>query len=199
MNFQRCVYLYILVDKRDYRQELRLATCYVSSKMKKEAESIGGIYAVYAVIVGIICIPIIRTALLMTVPRHRYQKDSPLAIFDIFINYPVPSFSGLMTLILVAYLLGRRAGRKIIIEKRDALWVSFSSAVVALFACYIVGSIAAWLRYCITDDCKWEDEYIKYAAVGSIFLLAIIPTLFIALMYGSILKKKGEMTKHNTT
>jgi hypothetical protein len=172
-------------------------------KMNKEAEAIGGRYAVYAVIVGIACIPIIRTALLMTSFRYRIQyriqRESPLAIFDIFLNYPVPTISALMTLLAVAYLLGRRAGRKIIIEKRNADWVSGSSAVIALFACYMVGSIAAWLRYCVSDTCLWEEEYIHYAAVGIIFLFATIPTLFIAFTYGIILKKKRQMTKHNTT
>lgn len=165
-------------------------------KNEKEAEAIGGRYAVYAVMIGLVCIPIAQTAL--AIMYNRYQSDTPIAFLKALMRYPLPSFFGLAVLFTVAYRLGKRAGRKIIIEKRDDTWISFTSAMVALLACYLAGSVVSFSKNCIVNSCDWEYEYTGYLAVGFIVLLAIIPTMLIAFAYGSILKSKRQMTKHNT-
>ncbi|MGD1891964.1 MAG: hypothetical protein ACFB15_15430 [Cyclobacteriaceae bacterium] len=153
-------------------------------------QKVGGWYAVAAATLGLVLfILIVEFIGVVLVGYHPIYLLRDLAYI-----YHYAFYAGILTSLLLSYLVGVRASQLIAVEEADAISIGVSSAFSAFLGCLIVSLVVLGLR-AIQSDVSQE---LGGAIIGffsmflTLFTLGSVPTLVAGYLYGKLVKQKIE-------
>ena len=154
------------------------------------AEKIGSRQAIKGVTIGLIIAQLIMTLL---------SSDNGFIngfLWFTHFNYNLNLLIGALCMYLCGHLYGRRAGYEIIIKNKDSLLVGFKYGLFIIVTTAFLSSWTGFFQEGIDKIGKDDDPFVDYIfkPVFWVFIVGIVPCLFVGLWFGNSIKRQGEKT-----
>jgi multisubunit Na+/H+ antiporter MnhB subunit len=156
---------------------------------ESEAKKIGSRQGLICSGLGVFIAQFIMTAMIS------YDQTFLRALFWFTrVNYKLNLFIGIILLLLCGYFYGQIAGRAILIKNRNFILVGFLCSMAVLLTTAFLSGWTGFFQEGIynigTKDNPFEDYIIK--PFYCITMFGILPALFVGILFGAQIKRKGK-------